>query len=270
MATPKIVYFVRTMVDGPSSSTTFTRGSHFPIFCAKYVHKYEPEDSQADSLHKQGERQGAWEVVMIRKLLTLGVTAGLFAAVTPASGAVVLYCSSGPGIDLVNNGCVSGTANDYPGGGDGVYSNSGGGDPLAAVQAAITSATGVAPVGLSLYGKSDSNAGLFALSGVSPAALSGTWNVLDDSILIKYITVKAANSFALYELSGQGANSGVFTTLGLLNNGGNRPKVSHISFWQTAAPAVPEPATWAMMIFGFAGIGISMRRRNKDASLSLA
>lgn len=208
---------------------------------------------------------------MIRKILTLGLTVGLCAAAAPASGAVVLYCSSGPGINLVTDGCVSGTSSAYPGGGDGVYSNSGGGDPLAAVQAAIASATGAAPVGLSLYGKSDGNAGLFSLTGVSPAAQSGTWNVLDDSILIKYITVKAANSFALYELSGQGSNSGVFTTLGLLNNGGKQPVVSHISFWQAGgAPAVPEPATWAMMIFGFAGVGFSMRRRNRETRLTVA
>jgi len=206
---------------------------------------------------------------MIRKLLTIGLTGALIAAAAPASGAVVLYCSNGPGIDLVNNGCVSGKGDAYPGGGDGIYKNAGGGDPLAAVQAAITSATGVAPVGLSLYGKSDANAALFALTDAS--GKSGTWNVLDDSILIKYITVKAANGFALYELSGDGANSGVFTTLGLLNNGGKRPNVSHISFWQAGATsAVPEPATWALMMFGFAGIGFGMRRRNRDARLSVA
>lgn len=183
----------------------------------------------------------------------------------------MLYCSSGPGIDLVTNGCVSGTAPDYPGGGDGVYSNSGGGDSLAAVKAAITSATGVAPVDLSLYGKSDDNAALFALTGVSPAGKTGTGDVLDDSILIKYITVKAANSFALYEFSGQGTNSDVFTTLGLLNNGGKRPNVSHISFWQASATAaVPEPATWALTMFGFAGIGLGMRRSNRETRLSVA
>lgn len=208
---------------------------------------------------------------MIRKLLTLGLTSALMAAAAPASGAVVLYCSSGPGIDLVQNGCVSGTAKNYPGGGDGIYSNAGGGDSLAAVQAAITSATGVAPVGLSLYGKSDENAALFALTGVSPAGQSGTWNVLDDSILIKYITVKAANSFALYEFSGNGTNADAFTTLGLLNNGGQRPNVSHISFWQAGGTAaVPEPATWALMMFGFAGIGLGMRRRKRDTRLSVA
>lgn len=37
-----------------------------------------------------------------------------------------------------------------------------------------------------------------------------------------------------------------------------------------AAAAVPEPATWAMMIFGFAGIGFSMRRRTRGTRLSVA
>jgi hypothetical protein len=32
--------------------------------------------------------------------------------------------------------------------------------------------------------------------------------------------------------------------------------------------AVPEPATWAMMILGFGGIGFAMRRRRKPALLS--
>lgn len=37
-----------------------------------------------------------------------------------------------------------------------------------------------------------------------------------------------------------------------------------------AATAVPEPATWAMMIFGFAGIGFSMRCRTRSTRLSVA
>jgi hypothetical protein len=32
----------------------------------------------------------------------------------------------------------------------------------------------------------------------------------------------------------------------------------------TPTPAVPEPATWAMMLFGFAGVGFGMRRRKKQ------
>ena len=33
---------------------------------------------------------------------------------------------------------------------------------------------------------------------------------------------------------------------------------------------VPEPATWAMMLLGFGGIGMAMRRRRKDALLQIA
>lgn len=36
----------------------------------------------------------------------------------------------------------------------------------------------------------------------------------------------------------------------------------------TAGTAVPEPATWAMMLLGFAGIGVSMRRRRRPAGLA--
>jgi len=35
-------------------------------------------------------------------------------------------------------------------------------------------------------------------------------------------------------------------------------------------PPVPEPATWAMMLVGFAGIGVAMRRRRKPVLAQLA
>ena len=189
---------------------------------------------------------------------------------TAASAAPVLYCKVGPGIDLANIGCISGTSKSYPGGGDGVYTNAGGGDSEAAVEAAILGATGKF-VDISLYGKSDSNAGLFAFNGDNNPTndKSGSWDVLDNSVLIKYITIKAANSFALYELPGAGANFGSFSTLGMLNNGGQRPNVSHISFW-TVAGAVPEPGTWAMMISGFGLIGFALRRRGAAKAEAVA
>jgi hypothetical protein len=37
----------------------------------------------------------------------------------------------------------------------------------------------------------------------------------------------------------------------------------------TLATAVPEPATWAMMLLGFAGIGMAMRRRGRSAGALL-
>ena len=38
----------------------------------------------------------------------------------------------------------------------------------------------------------------------------------------------------------------------------------------TAKPAVPEPATWAMMLLGFGGIGLTMRRNRKVALAQIA
>lgn len=37
----------------------------------------------------------------------------------------------------------------------------------------------------------------------------------------------------------------------------------------TIEQAVPEPATWAMMLFGFGAIGFAMRRRRKDVRVRL-
>jgi len=38
----------------------------------------------------------------------------------------------------------------------------------------------------------------------------------------------------------------------------------------TAIPAVPEPATWAMMLLGFGAVGASLRRRNRRTRPALA
>ena len=44
-----------------------------------------------------------------------------------------------------------------------------------------------------------------------------------------------------------------------LNTLFQNPGISHVDLFNTG-PAVPEPATWTMMLLGFAGIGFSMRR----------
>lgn len=72
---------------------------------------------------------------------------------------------------------------------------------------------------------------------------------------------------------------------------GDAGNVSAFYLWNNAAPgsihltssdgwsnavlyktggAVPEPATWAMMLLGFAGIGASMRRRTKPMLMQIA
>ena len=44
----------------------------------------------------------------------------------------------------------------------------------------------------------------------------------------------------------------------------NLPASSNV--YRFTTPAVPEPATWAMMLMGFGGIGMSMRRGRKQSN----
>jgi hypothetical protein len=170
------------------------------------------------------------------------------AAVLPASAdAAVVLCSSGPGIDLTVDQCTAS-----------------GNDHLGAVEAAIAAATGVSvsSLELSLYGKSDDNPSLFSFSpSADPTTGNVTsWTVLDGTP-IKYVTVSAANDFKVYELSGTGSSMGMdFSTLGIVNGGGNQPDISHLSFWSVPTAPIPEPATWGLMLMGLGFVGAAMRR----------
>ena len=209
---------------------------------------------------------------MSLKIVNLGLACVALAAfaVSNAQAAPVLFCKDGPGIDLVANGCISGTSRHYsPDTTDGLYRNAGGGDPEEKVEQAILGATGSA-VNIFLYGKSDDNPSLFSLTGVSPAGQSGTWAVVDNTVDIAYITVMAANSFALYEVSG---NTGSWSTVGILNNGNQQPTVSHISFWTTqdynppdppVPPSqVPAPGTLLLLALPLLGFGLRGTRRKR-------
>ncbi|MFA7440507.1 MAG: PEPxxWA-CTERM sorting domain-containing protein [Sphingomonadaceae bacterium] len=142
------------------------------------------------------------------------------------------------------------------------YSN--GNDKAEFVRAAIFQATGV-DVELKLYSKwdSDEGAGSSALVRVAGDSYSGTWA---SPVSIAYVTVKAGPQFAVYEWNDF---SGSWFSQGLTAGNGkkkNTPAVSHVSFWTVPGgetPAVPEPATWLMMIAGFGLIGSAMRRRRK-------
>lgn len=53
------------------------------------------------------------------------------------------------------------------------------------------------------------------------------------------------------------------------NNGDNTAFIDNVSL-QSSTGAVPEPATWAMMLLGFGAIGFAMRRQRSQALLQVA
>ncbi|MBY0583667.1 MAG: PEPxxWA-CTERM sorting domain-containing protein [Sphingomonas sp.] len=69
-------------------------------------------------------------------------------------------------------------------------------------------------------------------------------------------TVSAASPLSIASL---GSNNGVYFTSDLINERGKTGNVGAT----IATSAVPEPATWAMMLVGFGGIGAAMRRKPK-------
>lgn len=137
-----------------------------------------------------------------------------------------------------------------------MYSNSDGGDPEAAVEAALLAVTSGA-IDVEFYGKSADDSGLFNLTGMG--GNSGTWATVAQ-VGIDYITVYAANSFALDDVGG--AVSGSWSTLGILSNGGSRPNVSHISFWTADVAPVPLPTAGWLMLAAFGSLAAVKRRQS--------
>jgi len=70
-----------------------------------------------------------------------------------------------------------------------------------------------------------------------------TVNTLDDGI------------YSVVDIFNGGATTGTQSTAGAITQ-----------FTSSQIAAVPEPATWAMMLFGFGAVGVSMRRRKAGAT----
>jgi hypothetical protein len=75
-----------------------------------------------------------------------------------------------------------------------------------------------------------------------------------------------------YELQIQGGSLSIVPIVGgvptfnSLVNGYVDFSLSNAQPYTPPAPTVPEPSTWAMMLFGFAGLGLIGYRRNKGAA----
>ncbi len=103
----------------------------------------------------------------------------------------------------------------------------------------------------------DTNAGFPGTYTSNAGGTAGTWNLT--GYLVDFVSVKAGPEFILYKLATP-ASAGNWSTAGLANGQGNLRQLSHLTFFGSQI-AVPEPATWAMMILGMGFVGGAMRRR---------
>ena len=203
----------------------------------------------------------------MRKMIQLVSAAALLIGIsTPASAAVTIClgggCSAQPGSNvLVNAGVpgptVSGTLNNAPG----TVS-------FTSTEDLIGLANGQARVGaaeLVLY-----NPLTFTYNDGLISALEFNIDALTNGNV--FFSFSGGNSngqvTSLYDIGENGSNffnafNGTFSSVTMTFTDG--ATVSDVGqFRLNAAPsvaAVPEPATWAMMMLGFAAIGFSVRRR---------
>jgi hypothetical protein len=118
----------------------------------------------------------------------------------------------------------------------------------------------------------DSLSGTFngdAISLLSPGSFPGWTSPLNDNLF-----TDAAPYFDLGGLSfsAGGFSYNIYSTgsldLTCTDNGGHICGVGTQVSVRAAQGAVPEPATWAMMLLGFGGVGFAMRRARPKAALA--
>ncbi len=189
----------------------------------------------------------------MKKTFPLFAVSCLTATVFVVGTAGLTYAVSTKCIDGLGFDCRVDQGDILFGGVDTNPPNPGGLDNEENVEAAIQSANGGTFIDLTLLGKSDEGYG----DPVNGA--SGTWSIPD---FAAFITVKAANSFNMFEIN-PASTTGNWDTLDLLNNGGQQADVSHISYWGAdddggviPSGEVPEPSTVLLLGSGLVGLGL--------------
>jgi len=105
-------------------------------------------------------------------------------------------------------------------------------------------------------------------------ALTNT-NELDFGKTLFGLTIIGAHYGNIPDPGASQGNVSVFWLFDFGTTGADHVTLNNTQGWSNAAlyetgtpPGVPEPATWAMMLLGFGGVGVAMRRRRKAGLLT--
>ena len=118
----------------------------------------------------------------------------------------------------------------------------------------------------------------FDLTGllIGTALISGRWatddQALSDILINGVSTGQTSNGFQDWSnfSIASGFISGINTLDFIVNNGGGPTglRVEMTGSADASTGAVPEPAAWAMMLVGFGGLGMVLRRRRDQVALA--
>ena len=185
----------------------------------------------------------------ILKVIATGCAVAAFAVATPAAASTVVIGSCDSVTDGDADGCLfSGNINANP-------------DPtnVNSYKNAEAAYNALMDPDITLNWLTASDAADFADFGtitMNPGGTSGTFDL--SGFILEYYAVKYGTQFTLYEYLGTDGTGSWMTD--------GKHGVSHIAFFGRPND-VPEPATWAMMLLGFGGAGIALRRRRRMADL---
>jgi hypothetical protein len=188
----------------------------------------------------------------VMKVLATVSAAAAFAIATPAAASTVVVGSCDSVTDGDVQGCLfSGNINENP-------------DPtnVNSYKNAEAAYNALMNPDITLNWITASDASDFGDFGSITGAggTSGTFDLSGSGFILEYYAVKYGTQFTLYEYLGTDG-TGSWVTDG-------KHGVSHIAFFGSPGTAVPEPATWAMMLLGFGAAGTALRRsRRKDSKL---
>jgi len=218
-----------------------------------------------------------WEFIMHKLLLTAGVAAA--AAIAMPASALVTVSYSTNATDISNYAASGPFTFDFNSGSEPAWNGQiKGPSPENGVSIPPQGSVGTwasAPGGNAIY--------TLTLGSDPVSSISFLWGSVDEYNTLTFVgTSDPGNSGNPYSFTGNGVFPGENNSQGILVTftfTGTDQNVSALQFQSGSnafefdsvrVAAVPEPATWAMMIGGLALVGLTMRRRKANTAVQFA